>query len=42
MPAQRGNRTKRKVSNRSATKRATAKGKRKLSIKRKRRAKRAV
>jgi hypothetical protein len=40
MPAKRGNRTKRKVSNRSKTKRKGARSKRVLSIKRKRRAKR--
>jgi hypothetical protein len=40
MPAQRGNRTKRKASNRSKVKRATAKSKRVLSKKRKRTAKR--
>jgi hypothetical protein len=42
MPVKRGNRSKRKVSNRSAVKRAGAKGKRNLSVKRKRKAKRAV
>ena len=41
MPAKRGNRSKRKVSSRSKVKRATAKSKRVLSIKRKRRAKRS-
>jgi hypothetical protein len=41
MAVQRGNRSKRKISNRAKTKRATAKGKRVLSIKRKRRAKRS-
>ncbi len=41
MPAIRGNRSKRKASNRSKVKRATAKSKRVLSIKRKRRAKRS-
>ena len=40
MAAKRGNRTKKKISNRSKTKRATAVRKRGLSIKRKRRAKR--
>jgi hypothetical protein len=40
MPAKRGNRTKRKVSNRSKTKRQGARGKRVRSVKRKRRAKR--
>jgi hypothetical protein len=40
MPAKRGNRTKRKVSNRSKTKRQGARGKRARSVKRKRRAKR--
>ncbi len=40
--AQRSNRSKRKVANRSKTKRTGAAGKRKLSVKRKRRAKRAV
>jgi hypothetical protein len=40
MPVKRGNRSKRKVSNRSKVKRAGAKAKRTLSIKRKRRAKR--
>ncbi len=39
MPTPKGNRTKRKVANRSKTKRATAAGKRKLSVKRQRRAK---
>lgn len=42
MANQRSNRSKRKVSNRAKTKRAGAKGKRVLSVKRKRRAKRAV
>jgi hypothetical protein len=41
MPVKSGNRSKRKVSNRSKTKRVAAKGKRALSVKRKRRAKRA-
>ncbi|HYG67440.1 MAG TPA: hypothetical protein VD838_07260 [Anaeromyxobacteraceae bacterium] len=41
MPANRGNRSKRKLSNRSKTKRTGAKGKRTLSIKRKRRAKKS-
>ncbi len=40
MAVKRGNRTKRKVSNRSKAKRVGAKGKRVRSIKRKRRAKR--
>jgi hypothetical protein len=40
MPAKRGNRTKRKVANRSKTKRQGARAKRALSVKRKRRAKR--
>lgn len=40
MPAKRGNRSKRKVSNRSKVKRTYAKGKRALSKKRKRTAKR--
>ncbi len=40
MAAKRGNRSKRKVSNRSKVKRATARAKRVLSVKRKRRAKR--
>jgi hypothetical protein len=40
MPAKRGNRSKRKVSNRAKVKRATAKSKRVLSKKRKRTAKR--
>jgi hypothetical protein len=42
MPVKRGNRSKRKLSNRSKTKRVGAKAKRVRSIKRKRRAKRAV
>jgi hypothetical protein len=42
MPTVKGNRSKRKVSNRSKAKRAVAVGKRRLSVKRKRRAKRAV
>ena len=42
MPTPKGNRSKRSVSNRSKTKRATAASKRKLSVKRKRRAKKAV
>jgi hypothetical protein len=41
MPAIKGNRSKRKTSNRSKVKRATAKSKRVLSIKRKRRAKKS-
>jgi hypothetical protein len=41
MPTPKGNRTKRKVANRSKTKRQTAARKRTLSVKRKRRAKRA-
>jgi hypothetical protein len=41
MPAKRGNRSKRKVANRSKSKRAGAVAKRRLSIRRKRRAKRA-
>lgn len=41
MPAKHGNRSKRKVSNRSKVKRATAKAKRALSKKRKRTAKRS-
>jgi hypothetical protein len=40
MPAKHGNRSKRKVSNRSKVKRATAVRKRALGVKRKRRAKR--
>ncbi len=40
MPVKRGNRSKRKVASRSKVKRATAKSKRALSVKRKRRAKR--
>ncbi len=40
MPAKRGNRTKRKLSNRSKAKRTGARNKRARSIKRKRRAKR--
>jgi len=40
MPAKRGNRSKRKVSSRSKSKRIAAKAKRVRSIKRKRRAKR--
>jgi hypothetical protein len=40
MAAKRGNRTKRKVANRSKTKRGGATRKRALSVKRKRRAKR--
>ncbi len=40
MAAKRGNRSKRKVSNRSKTKRVGAKAKRARSVKRKRRAKR--
>jgi hypothetical protein len=40
MPAKRGNRTKRKLSNRSKAKRLGARGKRVRSVKRKRRAKR--
>jgi len=40
MPPKRGNRSKKSVARRSKTKRATAVRKRKLSIKRKRRAKR--
>ncbi len=39
MPAKRGNRSKRKVSNRSKVKRATARSKRVRSLKRKRTAK---
>jgi hypothetical protein len=42
MPTPKGNRSKRNISNRSKVKRATAAGKRKLSVKRKRRAKKAV
>ena len=42
MPTPKGNRSKRRISNRSKVKRATAAGKRRLSVKRKRRAKRAV
>jgi hypothetical protein len=41
MPVKRGNRSKRKVANRSKVKRAGAKNKRALSIARKRKAKRA-
>ncbi|HEY6005820.1 MAG TPA: hypothetical protein VIV57_23265 [Anaeromyxobacter sp.] len=40
MPAKRGNRTKRKLRNRSKAKRVGARGKRARSVKRKRRAKR--
>ena len=40
MPAKRGNRSKKAISNRSKVRRTTAKRKRVLSIKRKRRAKR--
>lgn len=40
MAVKRGNRTKRKVSNRAKTKRVGARAKRVLSVKRKRRAKR--
>jgi hypothetical protein len=40
MPTPKGNRSKRKIQHRSKTKRATAAGKRRLSVKRKRRAKR--
>lgn len=40
MPMRPGNRTKKKLANRSKTKRKTARGKRVLSVKRKRRAKR--
>ena len=40
MPVKRGNRSKKKVSSRSTVKRATAKRKRALSVKRKRNAKR--
>jgi len=42
MATVKGNRSKRKVANRSKVKRTAAAGKRRLSIKRKRRAKRAV
>lgn len=41
MAAKKGNRSKRSISNRSKVKRSTAASKRKLSVKRKRRAKRA-
>jgi hypothetical protein len=42
MPTPKGNRSKRQVSRRSKAKRATAASKRRLSLKRKRRAKRAI
>ncbi len=42
MPTPKGNRSKRRISNRSKTKRGYAAGKRRLSIRRKRRAKKTV